>query len=725
MLRVDWQKFDYSQMDDIAPLARAVGNPAGSKHRPDYLPIIATFDTETSTIEYQGRKHAFVYVWMFYLPHIDTMITGRTIEEYEAFSDVMSQHLQAMMLVFTHNLSFDWQFMAGVHMFCADGQPDVFSVKPRKILTAVMHKFEHRCSMLLSNLSLSSYTKEMKVQHQKLSGQEFDYDKIRYPWTPISDVPERGKQHSEWDYCTNDVVGLAEAVLKEIEMSGKDLYHFPFTSTGFVRQDLRQAVRHIKDQLFKQIQPDFHQYRLLRRTFRGGDTHSNRLVSGQVNPAGYSYDRSSSYPDVQCNHMFPVSPFKPVPVEDLTFEAIWDRHIKYRRAFIIKCEFVNIRLRYENWGFPYIPADHWHTGLPKVDKTHPDPVVYDNGRVISSPYAEMVITDVDLDIILKEYEWDDMIISEAYESRYGYLPPAFTDTVRYYYGMKTALKGDDEKSVLYAKMKARLNAVYGCTAQDIIKPDLAYDPVTHDWLELLYDNETKTYRKATEEEIFNCKMKSAWLPYQFAVWTTAWARWELHQGLWNVFDQGGTPLYCDTDSVKYLGEWVKWDQLNDRLRTESEKHEAYADDINGKRHYMGVWEFEGHASHSFERFATLGAKKYAYEELNVKEGTLTLKTTIAAVDKKKGAAELIKYFGWSALDHFAACRHGSNEFTFREAGGTALIYNDSDDIFLQIDGHELHIGRNVVITDDTYRLSLQDDYSVSLPPPEYLDMAID
>ena len=725
MLRVDWQKFDYSQMDDIAPLARAVGNPAGSKHRPDYLPIIATFDTETSTIEYQGHKHAFVYVWMFYLPHIDTMIIGRTIEEYEVFSEIMSQHLQAMLLVFTHNLSFDWQFMAGVHMFCADGQPDVFSVKPRKILTAVMHKFEHRCSMLLSNLSLSSYTREMKVKHQKLSGQEFDYDKIRYPWTPISDVPERGKQHSEWDYCTNDVVGLAEAVLKEIEMSGKDLYHFPFTSTGFVRQDLRQAVRHIKDQLFKQIQPDFHLYQLLRRAFRGGDTHANRLTAGQVNPAGYSYDRSSSYPDVQCNHMFPVSPFKPVQVEDLTFEAIWDRHIKYRRAFIIKCEFVNIRLRYENWGFPYIPSDHWHTGLPKVDKTHPDPVVYDNGRVISSPYVEMVLTDVDLEIIIKEYEWDDLIISEAYESRYGYLPPAFTDTVKYYYGMKTALKGDDEKSVLYAKMKARLNAVYGCTAQDIIKPDLAYDPVTHDWLELLYDKETKTYKPATEEEIFNAKMQSAWLPYQFAVWTTAWARWELHQGLWNVYDQGGTPMYCDTDSVKYLGEWVTWDKLNNRLRAESAKHEAFADDIHGERHYMGVWEFEGHASHSFERFATLGAKKYAYEELNVKEGTLTLKTTIAAVDKKKGAAELIKYFGWKALDHFAACRYGSNEFTFREAGGTALIYNDSDDIFLQIDGHELHIGRNVVITDDTYRLSLQDDYSVSLPPPEYLDMAID
>lgn len=723
MERVDWQRFDYSQLDNVPVLERKVGNPAGTKHRPDYLPFIATFDTETTTIEIKKRKHAFVYVWMFYLPHIDTMITGRTIEEYIVFAEILSGHLQGNLLVYVHNLSFDWQFMAGVFQFGKDGIPDVFSVKPRKILTANMFKLEHRCSMLLSNLSLHSYTKEMRVEHQKLSGEKFDYSKIRYPWTELDEV-------TEWPYCTNDVVGLAEAVQKEIEMSGKDLYHFPFTSTGFVRQDLRKAVRHVSDNLFKQLMPNYDLYTLLRRAFRGGDTHANRLTAGQVAPAGYSYDRSSSYPDVQCNHLFPMTPFK--QCEKLDFDTLWDRHKKLNRAFIIKCQFVNIRLRYDYWGFPYIPADHWHTDLPPIEvvtingrTVKRDPVSYDNGRVMESPWLQTVITDVDLDIILKEYEWDDMIILEAWESRYGYLPPSFTDVVRYYYGMKTALKGDDEKAVLYAKMKARLNAVYGCTAQDIIKPDLAYDPVEHDWRELLYDKETRTYRAATEKEIFDTKILSAWLPYQFAVWTTAWARWELHQGLWNVTDQGGTPLYCDTDSVKYLGEKVKWNDLNNRLQRESYKHQAYADDINGKRHYMGVWEKEGHASHSFQRFATLGAKKYAYEELNVKEGTLTLMTTIAAVDKRKGAAELIKHFGWKALDHFAACRHNENEFTFKEAGGTALIYNDDDDLWLDIDGHKLHIGRNVVITDDTYQLSLQDDYSVLLPPPEFLDLSID
>ena len=135
MERVDWQRFDYSQLDNVPVLERKVGNPAGTKHRPDYLPFIATFDTETTTIEIKKRKHAFVYVWMFYLPHIDTMITGRTIEEYIVFAEILSGHLQGNLLVYVHNLSFDWQFMAGVYQFGKDGIPDVFSVKPRKILT--------------------------------------------------------------------------------------------------------------------------------------------------------------------------------------------------------------------------------------------------------------------------------------------------------------------------------------------------------------------------------------------------------------------------------------------------------------------------------------------------------------------------------------------------------------------------------------------------------------
>lgn len=752
MKRVEWTKFDYSQMADIAPLPRKKGNPAGTRTRPDYLPIIATMDTETTTIELKGMKHAFVYVWMFYLPHIDTMVTGRTIEEYAGFVELLSDQLQAVLICYVHNLSFEWQFLSGVYEFGKDGAADVFTVKPRKILQATMSKIEHRCSALLSNQSLKSFCENMGVEHQKLSGDDYDYSKIRYPWTELD-------EETEWPYCTNDVVGLAEAVLKRIDMSGKDLYHFPFTSTGFVRSDLRRAVRHISEGLFKEIQPSYEVYKLLRKAFRGGDTHANRLTAGEVNPAGYSYDRSSSYPHVQCCHLFPMSQFK--KCEQLDIEYLIERKKKYKRALLLDCRLVNLRLRNESWGFPYVPADHFHSKLPnpRDEKINGkwmkvDPVDYDNGRVISTPWVRTVITDVDLDIILKEYDYDDIEVYEAYEARYGIIPPSFTDVVCYYYAQKTELKGNDDKKVLYNLMKALLNAIYGCTAQDIIKADLAYDPKIHDWAEMLYNKLTGQYEplyerrypdeypdrvertlaeEAAHEKIFRAKISSAWLPYQLAVWTTAWARWELHRGLWNVVDQGGVPMYCDTDSVKYLGDQVKWDTLNDELKKGSEDRGAYAKDIEGKFHYMGVWEKEGKAAHSFERFATLGAKKYAYEALEYDKDDkeypknmmkLVFHTTIAAVTKE-GAAELTEAFGPYALDRFAACRYNENEFTFVKAGGTALIYNDDDDIDLEIDGHDLHIGRNVVITDDTYRLSLQEDYSALIRPAKMLEFSID
>lgn len=783
MRRILWSSFDCSQLADIKPVPRQKGNPGGTKHKPAYLPIIATFDTETSTIQLPSKSdpkilepHAFVYVWMFYLPHIDTLVYGRTIEDYAGFIALLSDYLQGVLLCFVHNLSFDWTFCSGVYEFGKDGKSDVFSIKPRKILQATMGKVEHRCSALLSNQSLKGFLKSMQVEHQKLSGDEFDYTVIRYPWTPIKDTPDPGKEHSEWDYCTADVVGLAEAVQKRMDMSGKDIYHFPFTSTGFVRSELRRAVRHISDGTFKENQPSYEVYKALRRAFRGGDTHANRKIVGEPNPPGYSYDRSSSYPDVQCNHLFPSTPFK--PVKDLSIENILERSAKYKKAILMVVRFNNIRLRYKNWGFPYIPADRLHTELPKPREEEIDVVYkgrngrtyhkkqivkvsdveYDNGRILSSPWADMIITDVDLHIIIREYDYDSIEVYQAWESRYGIIPQSFTDLVKYYYAQKTELKGNDDQIVKYNLTKALVNSIYGCTAQDVIKADLKYNAKIHDWEEALFNKETgeyeelidktaleaitdpderyEAYKKAKEaanEKIFKAKISSAWLPYQLAVWTTAWARWELHEGLWNVYDQGGLPMYCDTDSVKYLGDNVRWDKLNERLRKASEKSGAYATDIKGKVHYMGVWEKEGSASHSFERFATLGAKKYCYEALEYDKDDkeypknmmkLVLHTTIAAVTKK-GAAELAEAFGPYGLDRFAMCRYDQNEFTFVKAGGSALIYNDDDDIDLEIDGHQLHIGRNVVITDDTYTLSLQEDYSAIIRGARNLDLGID
>ena len=89
-------------------------------------------------------------------------------------------------------------------------------------------------------------------------------------------------------------------------------------------------------------------------------------------------------------------------------------------------------------------------------------------------------------------------------------------------------------------------------------------------------------------------------------------------------------VYCDTDSVKYIGD-IDWTNYNkERIRI-SKKNGAYAKDSKGVLHYMGVFEQE----ETYKRFKTLGAKKYCGED---DDGHLHL--TLAGVSKKL-AAELV------------------------------------------------------------------------------------
>ena len=58
---------------------------------------------------------------------------------------------------------------------------------------------------------------------------------------------------------------------------------------------------------------------------------------------------------------------------------------------------------------------------------------------------------------------------------------------------------------------------------------------------------------------------------------------------------------------------------------------------------------------------------------------------------------------------FSAFRPG---FVFQEAGGTDLIYNDDPHVNdLLIDGHRLHITKNVVIKEGEYTLGITAEYA--------------
>ena len=549
----------------------------------------------------------------------------------------------------------EFQFLKGWYDF----QPDeVFRTEPRKVLKCEMFdSFEFRCSYFLTNLSLDRFTRQMGIENKKLSGEIFDYSKIRYPWTPLNDY--------EIQYCINDVKGLAQALIKKLKADGDTVRTVPLTSTGYVRRDVKRSMESYNRKQLADMLPDVDLYSMLREAFRGGNTHANRWYAGDIVENVSSIDIVSSYPAVMLTCKYPMSKFIYVPNCSI---AELKRLLK-NKAVIMRVAFYDLDLIDNFNGCPYISRDKCRNIIGGV---------YDNGRLLRASYAETTICDIDFKIIKRQYKWTDMNPFKVMYARYDLLPAQIREQVQNYYKVKTELKGigeDDDQYIYYCNNKAKLNSCYGMTAQDPVK----------DTLEFV--NGEFTYSDLPLRQILKASNKKAFLAYQWGVWVTAHARSRLQDG---IDLAGHNFIYADTDSVKYIGD-LNIEKFNKKRTLEAIKKGAYAYDNKGKAHYIGVYENEGYTLPN--RFCTLGAKKYVLEDSNKR-----LHITIAGVNKKKGAIELGK------IENF------KEGFIFKDAGGTESIFNDDLDMTIEREGQQLRIRDNVVIRDSTYTLGLTAEY---------------
>ena len=644
------------------------GNPSGKKRK--YMGITTAFDIETSYIESINQSIMYIWQWQF---STDVTVIGRTWDEFLDLLHRINTVLPAdrWLVVYVHNLSYEFQFLKGIYDF---DPSEVFGIASRKVLKCdIMSRFEFRCSYKLTNMSLKQFTTKMNVEHKKLSGDDFDYHIERYPWTELTEA--------ELQYCINDVLGLVEALNALMQRDGDTLQTIPLTSTGYVRRNAKRAMRTgIHHNFVFSICPTYDIYTALREAFRGGNTHASRFFAGDIVSEVHSADISSSYPAVLCNCEFPMSQFVPIIPADLNLDYI-SRCITIRhKALLLRIGIKNLRLRNSFWGCPYISKD-------KCRNIHKGIDTEDNGRILQAEYLETTVTDIDLKIILEEYDGELLILQGWYAS-YKPLPaPLVTEIIKYYKD-KTELKGIPGQEVYYDKAKALLNSLYGMMAQDPVKHNLIFQQVG-DWL----------FDIIPDSEILEKSNQKAFLAYQWGVWCTAHARSRLEEGVKLAHQLGANFVYCDTDSVKYTGS-ISWDRFNMDRVEECRNSGAMAVDPLGHEHYMGVYESEDNpeTGYAYYRFKTLGAKKYAYQETP----TSKTKCTIAGVNKKLGGAELDKHGGLSAFQE---------GFVFYEAGGTMAIYNDDPEIkSYTIDGHTIPITSNVCILPSEYTLGITGEY---------------
>ena len=647
--------FDYTIISNTRNQRRKKGNQGKRNNKRIYKDLLCAFDIETTNDT--ESQQAFMYIWQFQIEDITVM--GRTWNEFITFMERIADELKSeeYIVIFVHNLSFEFQFLRGIYNF---NKEEVFAIDSRKVLKCEMfNHFELRCSYLQTNMSLAEFTHKMGVQDVKLSGDDFDYSVARYPWTPLTD--------QELQYCINDVKGLVEAMRIQMELEHDSFYTLPLTSTGYVRRDVKAAMRHFNRQELKDMLPDYNVFCMLREAFRGGNTHANRYYSNCILKDIHSMDFASAYPAAQITQRFPMSPW--LREDGMNLDRCLLKIYKHKRACLMRINLFNVRLKDPMWGAPY---------LAKAKCRNIKNCENDNGRVLSAEYLETTLTDIDFKIFLQEYEFDWIEFTDFYHSRYGLLPKQLRETVLEYFRRKTELKGVEGQDLYYMKAKNKLNAIFGCSVMSPVRQSIDF---INDFID----------RHDDEQELLETSNKKAFMSYSWGVWTTCWCRFELECAMDLVGQERF--VYCDTDSVKYIGD-VDFSRFNDIRKRKASDSGAVATDPKGIRHYLGVMEHDA----DYIEFATMGAKKYAYR---YPDGRLGI--TIAGVNKTKGAAELEKAGGLKAF---------KEGFVFKEAGGTESIYNDDPEIKSLIrEGREIPITANLFIKESEYTLGITAEYA--------------
>lgn len=446
---VDWLSF-FRQYGLVPRAKRQRRN-----KKQELVNVYSAFDIECSTVKIGSGKtdyHSFMYIWMYQIE--DYLIKGRTWEEWFQLLDLLRAALveygnemklaeNPVMVSWIHNAAYEFTFISHYYHFQDD---ECFFRDARKPIYFRMFKaFEFRCSYIQTNLSLKALTKQAGVK-QKLSGQEFDYNKIRFPWTELSAYEE--------EYTTTDVESLVKAMKYRVQRGGDTLLTVPLTSTGYVRRECKAALKdrylQINDMKPYKGENGKRIYRLLRACFRGGNTHSNRFYVGRICEDVYSYDIASSYPTQQLTKKFPMKPFKWLD-GDLSLERVF-MFIGLGYAVVGEYHFTGIRLKNPREPIPYISLARCEASTFKLD----------NGRILKAGYLEISLTEIDLEIIFDQYTFDKLEVIQCMVADKDYLPPEYRAVIQEYYNKKTSLKGDDTEDgkYIYMKSKNMLNSVY-------------------------------------------------------------------------------------------------------------------------------------------------------------------------------------------------------------------------------------------------------------------------
>lgn len=621
--------FDYSILKEIMYIKRA-----GKGENLRFSDCFIMADTETSKSPYRQDNH--VCAWTISIRAFDQNIAtiyGHKPSTFVETVDKLLINIDAdKIIIYFHNLGYDWVFLRR-HLIRAFGEPEhQLNTKPYyPIFIEFSNGLELRDSYILAQRSLEKWADDLNVEHKKAVGQ-WDYDLIRNQDAEFSPA--------ELEYIEHDTLAGVECLQATMDNLHKHVYSMPYTATGIPREEVRKRGRQNRahDRFLKQVLSYDQQKTAEEWVYHGGYTHANRHAVKWIWEDVSAYDFASSYPFIMISEKFPCNKFEEMG-------SMSPAHIlKYSKdnAYIFK--FVAYNIEIKDNDIP-MPALQFSKCVSSVN------AITDNGRVLQAEYIEIWLTEIDLEIIAKQYKVEKSICVDCLCSRKDYLPRWFTDYVFELFQAKTQLKGGDP--VLYSIAKATLNSLYGMCCQRPIKQLIVENYKTGEYL---------IDQAQDDEDIYNKYVRryTSVLNYQIGIWVTAYA-------MRNLFTLGkccGHWLYSDTDSC-YGQDWDTdaVNRYNEECRKKLIKNGYGAVQHNGRDYWLGVAEFDGH----YKEFIALHAKCYA-----VRKDDDSIKITVAGVPKSTGAKCI------NDLNEFKAGFIFSGEITGKKTHKHIIV----DDIYI-------------------------------------------
>lgn len=537
-----------------------------------------SYDIETTSYyDNKGEKQVITYIHGFLFDN--TYVYFRNWNDFNDFINYLKCIIHPFkIIIYVHNLSYEFQFFRKQIPITS-----IFARKERRPIKCKSSHIEFRCSYFLTQLSL----KNLAINNGYSLKEKYDYYKFRDYTTYLS------KDEILYNVVDNKIV--VQHIRKLL--NNYDIDKIPLTSTAFTRQ---HALNYLKNDnitnynayrdMIKKSFPTAEIFKILMFCFAGGYTHANARLANITLENVYSYDFTSHYPAVMFRHKYP---YKFVPVET-TFNSDDYATIGY-------------------YVLTNITAKNSITTISKNKCYNIKNAKYDNGRIIQAEYVEMYLTDVDIKCIDLFYNYN-IECKCKYASRYKYLPQGLIKSMLYDYKLKTELKGVTGQEDNYLASKGRLNSFYGMCVTNPLNDDIDY--VNNEWITKPILNLADTLEE--QKNKYN-----TFLLYQWGVYITAWARYDLLQNVAKIVNEKNqnNTVYCDTDSIKFIGEHHNiFSEFNEQIRKENILAANYfkvsIDDYapkskTGERYEIGLFDNET-KKYNYRYFKTLGAKRYMY-----------------------------------------------------------------------------------------------------------------